>query len=338
VSTKGGSTITSKVRLGITLGCPAGVGPEIVLKALGHPFPEDLELTILGDENLLSEAAERLGLPRATNVISLSSLPYNPGNPAPETASAMVRYIKEGVRRCLAGELDGLVTCPISKAALKMAGEPYPGHTEMLAALTGAQKVAMAFYGERLSIVLSTIHVPLKDVPGLLSVARLLEVSHLAHDFLRKDLGLSQPRMALAALNPHASEGGLFGNEEEEILVPAVKKAQRQGLPLSGPYPADSLFYRAAKGEFDLVVSLYHDQGLIPFKLLHFEDGVNVTLGLPIVRTSVDHGTAYDIAGKGIASEKSLLAAIRLAYRMAKNRLKGLELDALPVSANEGQH
>lgn len=322
---KGGSFIPSrKIRIGITLGCPAGIGPEIVLKALTHAFPEDLEPVILGDKKLLSEVAERLSLPEPAKAISLSALSYCPGKPTRETASAMVCYIKEGARLCLKGELHALVTCPISKAALKMAGEPYPGHTEMLAALTGASQVAMAFYGKRLSIVLATIHVALKEVPSLLTVERILEVSSLAYDFLKRDLGLAEPRLALAALNPHASEGGLFGNEEEKILVPAVKEAQRRGVPLTGPYPADSLFYRAVKGEFDLVVSLYHDQGLIPFKLLHFEDGVNVTLGLPIIRTSVDHGTAYDIAGKGIASEKSLLAAIELAYRMAKNRLKGL--------------
>ncbi len=319
------STISKKLRLGITLGCPAGVGPEIILKALTQPFPEDLELVILGDEKLLYQVAEKLSLPRPpSQVVSLSELPYQPGRPTLETASAMVRYIKEGVRLCLEGKLHGLVTCPISKEALRMAGEAYPGHTEMLAALTKTPKVAMAFYGEKLSVVLVTIHVALKEVPSLLSVKRILDVSSLAHDFLRRDLGRHNPKLALAALNPHASEGGLFGSEERRILIPAVKEAQRKGIPLSGPYPADSLFYRAVKGDFDLVVSLYHDQGLIPFKLLHFEDGVNVTLGLPIVRTSVDHGTAYDIAGQGIAKEKSLLAAIKLAYRMAKNRLKGL--------------
>ncbi len=307
----------SKIRLGITMGCPAGVGPEIIIKALTHAFPEDLELVVLGDRRLLKEASQRLKLKVPEEIISLSDLPYRPGHPTEETAQAMVRYIKEGVRLCLAGELAGLVTCPISKAALRLAGEPYPGHTEMLAALTGAKEVAMAFYGDKLSIVLATIHVALKEVPRLLKATQIIKVSRLAYQFLKK-LGLKSPRLALAALNPHASEGGLFGDEEERILIPAVKEAQSEGIPLKGPYPADSLFFRVVKGEFDLVVALYHDQGLIPFKLLHFEDGVNVTLGLPIIRTSVDHGTAYDLAGKGIASEKSLLAAIKLAYRLAK--------------------
>ena len=316
----------SSIRLGITMGCPAGVGPEIIVKALAHPLPQDLEPVILGDEGILKEVASRLSLPLPrAQIISLSSLPYRPGRPDKETGKAMVRYIKEGVRLCLEGELSGLVTCPISKAALKLSGEPYPGHTEMLAALTGAGEVAMAFYGERLSVVLATIHVPLKEVPKLLGVSEILRVSRLAYRFLKEDLGLESPRLALAALNPHAGEGGLFGDEEERILSPAVQAARKEGIPLTGPYPADSLFFRAASGEFDLVVSLYHDQALIPFKLLHFEDGVNVTLGLPIVRTSVDHGTAYDIAGKGLASEKSLLSALKLAYRMAKGRLNRLQ-------------
>ncbi len=314
----------SKIRLGVTMGCPAGVGPELILKALTHPFPEDLALVVLGDENLLREAARKLSLPLPlAEIISLSQLPYRPGAPNEETARAMVRYIKEGVRLCLEGQLAGLVTCPISKAALKLAGEPFPGHTEMLAALTGAREVAMAFYGKRLSVVLVTIHVPLRKVPELVTVPQILRVTRLAYQFL-KDLKPEEPRLALAALNPHAGEGGLFGDEEERVLQPAVEEARRQGIPLSGPYPADSLFYRAVKGDFDLVVGLYHDQALIPFKLLHFEDGVNVTLGLPIIRTSVDHGTAYDIAGQGVAREKSLVAAIELAYRLAKNRLKGL--------------
>ncbi|WP_456371324.1 4-hydroxythreonine-4-phosphate dehydrogenase PdxA [Thermodesulfatator atlanticus] len=319
--------MSAKIKLGITMGCPTGVGPELCLKAFLHDHPEDLELFILGDAKLLENLAKRLGLAPIPekNIIALSELSaYRAGSPTLETARAMVRYIREGVRLCLSGELHGLVTCPISKAALKMAGEPYPGHTEMLAELTQTKEYAMAFYGERLKIVLVTIHEALRQVPELLSAEKILLATRLAHRFLKEDLNVLQPRLALAALNPHAGEGGLFGDEEEKILTPAIRQAAKEGISISGPYPADSLFHRAVKGEFDLVVSLYHDQGLIPFKLLHFDDGVNLTLGLPIVRTSVDHGTAYDIAGKGLASEKSLLAAIKLAYLMAKNRLKGL--------------
>ena len=325
----------SQIRLGVTMGCPAGVGPEIILKALAHPLPADLSLVILGDPVVLEERARALGMGELPPVVEdlsrleerVAVLPLSrlsgvvPGVPNEETARAMVRYIKEGVRLCLEGALSGLVTCPISKAALRLAGEPFPGHTEMLAALTGAREMAMAFYGEKLKIVLATIHVPLSRVPELLSVEKILSAARLAYRFLRDDLGISSPRLALAALNPHASEGGLFGEEEARVLEPAVMKAAEEGLPLEGPFPADSLFFRAVSGEFDLVVSLYHDQGLIPFKLLHFRDGVNLTLGLPIVRTSVDHGTAYDLAGKGLADEASLVAAIKLAHRMARGRL-----------------
>ncbi len=325
--------MSSKVRLGVTMGCPAGVGPEIILKALGHSFPEDLDLLILGDPEILKERARVLGCDpppviqgpdtpfEGAAIWPLSHLPeVKPGKPDKETARAMVRYIREGVTLCLQGALAGLVTCPISKTALRLAGEPFPGHTEMLASLTGAKEVAMAFYGDKLKIVLVTIHVPFSQVPALLSETKILSVSRLAYRFLKEDLGLHSPRLALSALNPHASEGGLFGDEEARLLEPAVRRAQTEGLPLEGPFPADSLFFRAVSGEFDLVVALYHDQGLIPFKLLHFRDGVNLTLGLPIVRTSVDHGTAYDLAGKGVADEASLVAAIRLAYQMARRR------------------
>ena len=326
-----------KIRLGITMGCPAGVGPEIIAQALKHTFPEDLGLVVLGDEKALQEAVRLTQgvMPPVVSTEQLASAPQKVllplshlkeitfGQPNAQTAQAMVRYIKEGVRLCLSGALQGLVTAPISKAALRLAGEPYPGHTEMLAALTQAQEIAMAFYGAKLKIVLATIHVPLREVARLLSPEKILSITRLAYQFLKEDLGIEQPRLALAALNPHASESGLFGDEEARLLEPAVKVAQEQGLPLEGPFPADSLFFRAVSGEFDLVVSLYHDQGLIPFKLLHFRDGVNLTLGLPIVRTSVDHGTAYDLAGKGLASPESLLAAIELAYQMARHRFLG---------------
>ncbi len=332
--------MSEEIRLGITLGCPVGVGPEIVLQALKKPWPEDLRLVVLGDPEVLGSLAHNLGLhpdwevvdtPEALSdlrqhtVLALSHLKdLRPGQPNLETAKAMVRYIREGVRLCQEGLLHGLVTAPISKMALKLAGEPFPGHTEMLAHLTGTQDYAMAFYGERLKIVLVTIHEALAKVPTLISAEKIVQVSRLAYHFLRRDLGVKEPRLALAALNPHASEGGLFGDEEARILEPAVKRARQEGLPLQGPFPSDSLFYRALQEEFDLVVSLYHDQGLIPFKLLHFEDGVNLTLGLPIVRTSVDHGTAYDIAWQGKATPQSLFKAIELAYKMAKHRLSGL--------------
>lgn len=324
------------VRLGITMGCPAGVGPDVILKAEEVLRSLGVPVVVLGDAKVLSERAKILGLrpslrvissprearPGSLNLLPLSELSVSAGRPTPQGSLAMVRYIKEGVRLCLSGELSALVTAPISKEGLAAAGEPFPGHTEMLAALTGARDYAMAFYGERLRVALVTTHLSLREAVASLSVEGILRVARLAYDFLAQDLGLARPRLALAALNPHAGEGGLFGQEEREILEPAVTKARGLGIPLEGPFPADSLFFRAARGEFDLVVALYHDQGLIPFKLLHFRDGVNVTLGLPIVRTSVDHGTAYDVAGTGKADPGSLIAAVHLALRMARHRYR----------------
>ncbi|QJA05924.1 4-hydroxythreonine-4-phosphate dehydrogenase PdxA [Thermosulfurimonas marina] len=319
----------------LTMGCPAGVGPDVILAGARDLVRLPARILVLGDARVLRERARILGLSpplslvktpeeaRAgrLNLLSLSELSVQPGKPTLEGFQAMVRYIREGVRLCLSGQAAALVTGPISKEGLAAAGEPYPGHTEMLAALTGAREVAMAFWGERLRVVLVTTHLALKEALKRLSPEAILRAARLAHRFLQEDLGIKRPRLALSALNPHAGEGGLFGDEEARILAPAVEAARREGLPLEGPFPADSLFFRAASGEFDLVVALYHDQGLIPFKLLHFRDGVNVTLGLPIVRTSVDHGTAYEIAGTGRADPASLIAAVALALRVATHRL-----------------
>ncbi len=318
------------------MGCPAGVGPDVIIQAGERLLSPDTAILILGDEGVLRERAKLLGknlpfqrisrpeeaLPGKLNLWPLSELKISPGEPSLEGYRAMVRYIREGVKLCLEGRLHALVTAPISKEGLAAAGEPYPGHTEMLAALTGAREVAMTFYGERLRVSLVTTHLALKEALEILSPEKILRVSRLAFRFLKEDLGLTAPRLALAALNPHAGEGGLFGKEEELLLKPAVSQAQKEGIPLEGPFPADSLFFRAARGEFHLVVALYHDQGLIPFKLLHFRDGVNLTLGLPIIRTSVDHGTAYELAGTGKADPASLTSAVRLAVRMARCRLQ----------------
>ena len=212
-----------------------------------------------------------------------------------------------------------MVTCPISKLSLREAGYPYPGHTEMLAALTGAPRVRMMMAGDRLRVVLVTIHEPLGRVSGLLSTDTVRDCIEMTADSLRHDFGLRCPRIAVAALNPHAGEGGLFGDEEGRIIQPAVVASADCG-EVSGPWPPDTVFHQAAAGRYDAVIAMYHDQGLIPFKLLHFQDGVNVTLGLPIVRTSVDHGTAYDIAGQGKADPSSLAAAVRLARTIVANR------------------
>ncbi|MBN2124687.1 MAG: 4-hydroxythreonine-4-phosphate dehydrogenase PdxA, partial [Deltaproteobacteria bacterium] len=195
-------------------------------------------------------------------------------------------------------------------------------HTQLIAHLTGTQDVVMMLAGERLRVSLVTVHCALRDVPGHLSRERIYRTIEITASALRSDFGIPGPRVAVAALNPHAGESGLFGSEEKDLILPAVERAQEQGFAVEGPFPADTLFYRAATGEYDAVVAMYHDQGLGPLKLLHFSDAVNVTLGLPIIRTSVDHGTAYDIAGKGLADPSSLKAAVQLAVSIAGNRRK----------------
>ena len=326
--------------IGITMGCPVGVGPEIVLRCLAAP-PNlgGFQPVVLGDPGVLSRCSLQLGLaarivqwqpgrpvvPGTVAVLPLSELGVSDcqwGRPTALTGKAMARYIEEAVRLIGEGELSGMVTCPITKTALKAAGYTYPGHTEMLAALTGVDDFAMMLAGDRLRVTLVTIHRPLAEVAGALTteaVGRLIDITGQA---LRRDFGLAAPRLAVAGLNPHAGEGGMFGDEEERLIAPAVAAAKGRGWQVAGPFPPDTVFFKAARGEFDAVVCMYHDQGLIPFKLLHFEDGVNVTLGLPLVRTSVDHGTAYDIAGKGLASPASLTAACGLAAEIVTNRCR----------------
>ena len=324
--------------LGLTLGDAAGVGPEVVARALADPEVYDCcRPMVLGDLNALLQARGRLGLDLDIRALTPGSLPAGrpgtaevlplgelssdclvPGRPTPEGGLAAARFIETGARLALDGLIQGLVTAPISKESLNKAGYHFPGHTEMLAHLAGGARVVMMLAGPRLRVVPVTIHEAIQDVPRLLTVDRILETSLTTYKSLQRYFGLTRPRLAVAALNPHAGEAGLFGNEESTIIVPAMEKARAMGAAdISGPYPPDTVFHRAAQGEFDAVVCMYHDQGLIPLKLLHFKDAVNVTLGLPFIRTSVDHGTAYDIAGKGLADPSSMLAAIRLAADMA---------------------
>ena len=319
-------------RIAVTMGDPAGVGPEIVVQALR--FPEVVSIcrpVVYGDAGILRRAAAVLGqavevadggesVPGRIVVRPLSSLspdevPF--GRISEAGSRAMADYIREAARDALAGRADGVVTCPITKEGLKMAGVPFPGHTEFLADLCGGADVVMMLAGDRLRVALVTIHVALRKALELLSLPVIVRTIRITHDFFRKYMGTDAPRIAVAGVNPHAGEGGLFGDEEETMVAPAVAACRKDGIDASGPYPPDTLFFRAYRGEFDVVVAMTHDQGLIPLKLVHFEDGVNVTMGLPVIRTSVDHGTAYDIAGKGVASPGSLLAAIRLAAAMA---------------------
>ena len=328
--------------LGITMGCPVGIGPEIIIRFY-QQITDSRAYTpvVLGDPEVLRRCVDELaagidvvrwqpGEPvrdRAINVLPLSDLGRDLqwGHPTVETGKAMALYIEEAVRLIKAGTLAGMVTCPITKSALNLAGYQYPGHTEMLAALCGSDDYVMMMAGDRLRVTLVTIHVGLAQVFELLTEGKIVRLIDITARSLRDDFGLAEPRLAVAGFNPHASEDGMFGDEEERLIVPALAKARAAGWQVDGPFPPDTVFNRAAAGQYDAVVCMYHDQGLIPFKLLHFEDGVNVTLGLPIVRTSVDHGTAYDIAGQGKASAASLLAAFDLAGKIASNRYRFAE-------------
>jgi 4-hydroxythreonine-4-phosphate dehydrogenase len=315
------------------MGCPVGIGPEIAVRFLTTAAAPPA--VVVGDPLVLEGCVRQWapgvvvrewqqGQPVAAGAINvlpvsrLAGLAW--GRPDEHTGRAMARYIEEAVRLVRAGELSALVTCPITKTALRLAGYAYPGHTEMLADLCRSENFGMMLAGDRLVVSLVTIHTALARVAGLLrqgEVERLIRLTGLT---LGRDFGLATPRMAVAGLNPHAGEGGMFGREEEKIILPAVEAARGEGWQVIGPLPPDTVFCRAAQGEFDAVVCMYHDQGLIPFKLLHFADGVNVTMGLPMIRTSVDHGTAYDIAGTGRAEYSSLAAACNLAARMVRNR------------------
>ena len=230
----------------------------------------------------------------------------------------MIGYVEEAVRMAVEGTADAIVTAPISKEAAKMAGFKFPGHTEFIASLTKTKDFRMMLGGKDLKVILVTIHEPLRKVPGLVTLDNVFKTIKIT-DAAFRGFGFKRPRIAVAGLNPHAGESGMFGDEEERIIGPAVRKARRLGINAVGPLPPDTVFYRAArKKEFDCVVCMYHDQGLGPLKLIHFEDGINATLGLPIIRTSVDHGTAYDIAWKGIASHESLMSAIVMAAEMVR--------------------
>jgi 4-phospho-D-threonate 3-dehydrogenase / 4-phospho-D-erythronate 3-dehydrogenase len=322
--------------IGITMGDPAGIGPEVVIKAVGAA-PGSCRLVVVGDLTTLDETACRLGVsitpvpwqpgtdyPAGTNVLpvlSLSQLPAEsrlPGRPTPTGGEASYQYVAVAIDLALQGTLQGLVTAPISKAMWHTAGRDYPGHTELLAALTHTPEVRMMLVGSRLRVILVTTHIALSRVPAALSCEKVLKTITLTAAHLARFHGLPRPRLAVAGLNPHAGEAGAFGDEEERIIAPAVRQAQSQGLLAAGPFPADSLFVRAVRGEFDGVICLYHDQGLIPLKLLSWEEGVNVTIGLPIVRTSPDHGTAFDIAGQGKADARSMGAALALAAEMTR--------------------
>ena len=287
-----------KPRVAITVGDPAGIGPEVAARAAADP-------------RVLGVCEPVLYGPPAGETFAAGVLSAAAGRAAYDV---IVRAVVDAQQ----GRVQAIATAPVNKEAFRLAGLEWSGHTDLLAHLTGSNHVAMMFYSEALRVVLATVHIALAQVPGALTQASLDATIGLTARELPR-FGIARPRIAVAGLNPHAGEHGLFGHEEEIAIVPAIEACRARGIDVSGPYPADTVFVRARRGDFDVVIACYHDQGLIPVKLVAFGQAVNVTLGLPIIRTSVDHGTAFDIAGKGIADAESMIAAVQLAARLARS-------------------
>ena len=288
-----------KPRIAITVGDPAGIGPEIARKA--------------ADDAQVRNACEPVLYGPGPEVA------FAPGVLSPDAGRAAYEAISRAVQDALRGSIDGIATAPVNKLAFSRAGLPWKGHTDLLASLTGAPRHAMMFWSEPLKVVLASVHVPLREVATTITRAVLDDIIELASRELPV-FGIAAPRLALAGLNPHAGEEGIIGDEEQRVFRPAVEAARARGIAIDGPIPGDTVFVRAVRGEFDAVIASYHDQGLIPVKLLAFGHAVNVTLGLPIIRTSVDHGTAFDIAGKGVADPSSMIEATLLAARLVEAR------------------
>ncbi|MBA2339300.1 MAG: 4-hydroxythreonine-4-phosphate dehydrogenase PdxA [Pyrinomonadaceae bacterium] len=330
-------------RIAITMGDPAGIGPEVVLKAVAEREVLDVcAPVIVGDAQLLAHTARTLDLQCGYDVVRRDeSLPEDFRAPvifhldniessvalgfeSAAAGRAAAEYIKSAVELCGAGRVDAISTAPINKRSIFLAGYKFAGHTEYLAELSGTEEYAMAFVAANLRVVLLSTHVPLVEAIALVERERIMRVVRLANREMKR-WSIERPRLAMAALNPHGAEGGLFGMEEASEIVPAITSCREiDGIDVSGPYSADTVFLRASRGEFDAVVSCYHDQAMIPVKCLSFGEAVNVTLGLPFIRTSVDHGTAFDIAGKGIAEHSSMVAAITLAAQLSGFGASGL--------------
>jgi 4-hydroxythreonine-4-phosphate dehydrogenase len=329
--------------LAITLGDPAGIGPEIIAAAWSALRDTEPSFFAVGDANAIAAAgcpvrhitdareAPR-GFAEALPVLDLPlAAPVTPGQPTAAAAPMVIAWIEKAVALALAGEVSGVVTAPIAKATLYQAGFAYPGHTEFIGALTaatamrGARGPVMMLTARDLRVALVTVHAPLAQVPSLLTEPKITAAGRVVAEALARDFGIAMPRLVVAGLNPHAGEGGAIGDEEMRIVAPAVATLRAAGIDARGPLPADSLFHDDARRTYDAALCLYHDQALIPVKMLDFWGGVNLTLGLPIVRTSPDHGTAFDIAGKRLARPDSLIAAIRLAAEIAERRAASVD-------------
>ena len=323
----------AKKKIAITMGDHGGIGPEVIVKALFNSnIRDNYHPVVIGDAEIIREALKLSDLPlkvRNVNGITESeldtgsvdvldikpNLSFEKGGPSKNAGEFAVKYIKKAVELALQKHVDAIVTAPLSKKSLRMAGFLWPGHTELIAELTKTEDFAMMFVSNKLKIILSTIHIPLKDIPKYINGKVILNTIKLATK-ASVMCGIRNPRIAVAGLNPHAGESGIMGDEEIKTITPAINEAKAHGIEVSGPYPPDVVFYKALKGEFDMVVCMYHDQGLIPFKMLAFDTGVNVTVGLPVIRTSPDHGTAFDIAWQNKADPASMMEAIKLAVKM----------------------
>ena len=328
----------------ITMGDPAGIGPEIIAKVIdsGEIFPL-CRPVVVGDSGVMKKQIENMRLSVSVHgiasladadpgtgkidVLDLHNVDISKhawGRPNISSGRATVEYVKKAAALAMDQNADAIVTAPINKEMMNAAGFNYGGHTELLADVTGSKEYGMMFVGGGLRVILATIHLALKDVARTITRGTVLKSLRLANRAMEY-FGIEKPRIGVAALNPHAGEGGLFGNEEWDEILPAVIMAREEGIHASDPIPADTLFYKARNNYYDIIVAMYHDQGLAPLKMLAFGNAVNVTVGLPIIRTSVDHGTAYDIAGKGCADPTSLLEAVKLAARMANYKKHGGE-------------
>jgi 4-hydroxythreonine-4-phosphate dehydrogenase len=322
--------------LGVTVGDPAGIGPEIVLKSAVDPRTRGVRLLAIGSVEALAAAADVVPQAPALNVVpapadarfepgtlDVVAVPSDVAVPIGRLSAEAGQIAFEGVERAVAlaleGAIDGIVTAPLNKEAIALAGHPYPGHTEILADLTGTRDFAMMLTALKLRVVHVTTHVGIRQMLERVTTERVLTTIRLA-DRAMRDMGIDAPSVGVAGLNPHAGEGGLFGDEEGRVITPSIEQARVEGVDATGPWPADTLFGRAVAGDFDVTVAMYHDQGHIAVKVLGFETGVNATIGLPVVRTSVDHGTAFDIAGTGRASADSLVEAIAVGAAMASAR------------------
>jgi 4-hydroxythreonine-4-phosphate dehydrogenase len=318
--------VTSVPRIAVTLGDPAGIGPEIVVRAVGDAgVLGKCDPVVVGDRAVFDAAARACAIPSGApnpDFVDLNlcdQRAFGAGRIDAHFGEASYRYLAEAIRMAMDGEVEAIVTGPVNKAAWHAAGHAYPGQTEVVAEATGGTKYAMMLAAGSLRSILVTTHVALRDVPGLVSSDNIAARIRLAHRVLPAFIGKA-PRVGVAGLNPHAGEGGLFGAEESDIIAPAVALCRAEGIDVTGPWPADTLYVHAADGRYDGVIAMYHDQGLIPVKLLDMHGGINVTLGLPIIRTSPDHGTAFDIVGRRVAKPTSLIAAIDAAAQLVGAR------------------